>query len=98
MSTIKYQIIYLNFLKEFYNIIILIFTSLLLILHVGDTTVLFGILTCTGDKTGGTNDDGNFLGRVILLRLRTTKCIASLNSASESAPSLVTSDNCLKKR
>lgn len=69
---------------------------MLLILQVGDTTVLFETLTWTGDKTGGTSDGGSFFGRVILLRLRTTKCMANLNSLSESAPSLVTSDNCLK--
>lgn len=70
---------------------------MLLILQVGDTTILFTTLIWIGDKDGGTNDGGSFLGRIILLRLRTTKCMASLNSASESAPSLVTSDNCLKK-
>lgn len=70
-------------------------TSLLLILQVGDTTVVFFIWT--GDTAGGTSDGGSFLGRVILLRLRTTKCMANLNSANDSAPSLVTSDNCLQK-
>jgi len=73
------------------------FTSLLLILEVGDTIVLFVTFIWTGDTAGGTNEGGSFLGRVILLRLRTTKCMASLNSGNESAPSLVTSDNCLKK-
>lgn len=71
---------------------------MLLILQVGDTIVLLIVaFVWTGDTAGGTNDGGSFLGRVILLRLRTTKCMASLNSANESAPSLVTSDNSLEK-
>lgn len=73
------------------------FTSLLLILQVGDITVLFLIFFWTGDTASGTNDGGSFLGRVILFRLRTTKCMANLNSVNESAPSLVTSDNFLKE-
>lgn len=73
----------------------IIFTSLLLILQVGDTTVFFTVFISTGDTIGGTNDGGSFLGRVILFRLRTTKCMASLNSESESAPSFVTSDSSL---
>lgn len=71
---------------------------MLLILQVGDTTGLVVIFFCIGDTGGGTRDGGSFLGRVILLRLRTTKCMANLNSARESAPSLVTSDNCLKNK
>lgn len=69
---------------------------MLLILQVGDTRIFLTTLIWTDVESGGTNDCGSFLGRVILLRLRTTKCMANLNSLSESAPSLVTSDSCLK--
>lgn len=45
----------------------------------------------------GTREVGKLSGRGILFLLRTTKCIATLNSSKDKAPSLDTSDNCLKK-
>ena len=55
----------------------------------------WGGWTTIEEELAGINEGGRVLGSGILFRLKTTKCIATLNSSNVNAPSLVTSDNCL---
>lgn len=72
------------------------FTSFPLWGELVDSAVLKVGLEAWGLDTLGISEGGRTSGNGILFLLNTTKCIATLNSASDNAPSFVTSANCLK--
>lgn len=51
-----------------------------------------------GGGGGGMRDGGRVSGRGMLFLRSTTRCMATLNSSSDRAPSFVTSASCLQTR